>query len=91
MLSIYINSFKTIRTDVNRKRWTAITNYHAPYKPLLLMTVFDLIAQGEIKNNFIELTPEFCETFTLYWSKIMPPVRKGNIAMPFFYLTSDGF
>lgn len=55
------------------------------------MTVFDLIAQGEIKNNLIELTPEFCETFILYWSRIMSPERKSNVAMPFFYLTSDGF
>lgn len=91
MLTKYIEAFKNIRTDVNRHRWTAITNNRAPYKPLLLLTIFDLIAQGEIEKNVIELTPEFCETFIIYWSRIMPPGRKGNIAMPFFYLTSDGF
>lgn len=91
MLTNYIESFKKIRTDINRTRWLANTKYRAPYKPLLLLTIFDLISQGEIQKNLIELTPEFCETFSLYWSRIMPPGRKGNIAMPFFYLTSDGF
>lgn len=91
MLANYIEAFKNIRTDVNRHRWAAITKYRAPYKPFLLLTIFDLISQGEIKSNLIELTPEFCETFTLYWARIMPPERKSNIAMPFFYLTSDGF
>ncbi len=91
MLAEYLKSFKNIRTDVNRNRWTSVTKNRAPYKPLLLLTIFDLIAQGEIKNNLIELTPEFCETFTLYWSRVMPPEKKSNIAMPFFYLTSDGF
>ena len=91
MLANYIEAFKNIRTDVNRHRWTAITKFRAPYKPFLLLTIFDLISQGEIKNNLIKLTPEFCETFTLYWARIMLPERKSNIAMPFFYLTSDGF
>lgn len=91
MLSKYIESFKKIKTDINRTRWFSNTKYRAPYKPLLLLTIFDLISQGEIKNNLIELTPEFCETFSLYWFRLMPPERKGNIAMPFFYLTSDGF
>ena len=91
MLAKYLKLFENIRTDVNRHRWSQITKNRAPYKPLLLLTVFDMIAQGEIKNNLIELTPEFCETFILYWSRIMPPERKSNIAMPFFYLTSDGF
>jgi putative restriction endonuclease len=56
-----------------------------------LLRVFDLIARGKIKNNLIEVTPEVCETFTLYWPRVMPPEGKSNIAMPFFYLTSDGF
>lgn len=91
MLSDYLKSFESLRTDVNRHRWSPTTKNRAPYKPLLILTVLDLIAQGEIKNNLIEITPEFCETFILYWSRVMPPERKSNIAMPFFYLTSDGF
>jgi len=86
MLAEHLKSFENLRTDINRDRRSSIIKNRAPYKPLLLLTVFDLIAQGEIKNNLIELPPEFCETFILYWSRIIPPERKSNIAMPFFYL-----
>jgi predicted restriction endonuclease len=91
MLTKYLKLFENIRTDVNRHRWSSITKNRAPYKPLLLLTVFDLITQGEIKNNLIELTREFRGNFIRYWSRIMPPERKSNIAMTFFYLTSDRF
>jgi predicted restriction endonuclease len=83
MLTNYIESFKKIRTDINRTRWLENTKYRAPYKPLLLLTIFDLISQGEIKNNLIELTPEFCETFILYWSRIMPSAGKEILQCPF--------
>lgn len=31
----------------------------------------DLVAQGEIKTNFIELNAELMDTFDLYWVKVM--------------------
>jgi putative restriction endonuclease len=31
------------------------------------------------------------ELFAAYWSKVMPPERRGNLALPFFYLRSSGF
>lgn len=91
MLKTYAEAFENLRTDVNRNRWSSLTKHRAPYKPLLLLTVFDFISQGVIKENFVELTPEFCETFMLYWSRMMPPELRSNIAMPFFHLTSEGF
>lgn len=91
MLANYLKSFENLRTDVNRNRWSSVTKHRAPYKPLLLLTVLDLISQGIIKDNFIELTPEFCETFILYWARVVPPEKRSNIAMPFFHLTSEGF
>ncbi len=91
MLANYLESFENLRTDVIRNRWSSVTRHRSPYKPLLLLTVIDLISQGEIKSNFIELTPEFCETFILYWARVMPPEKRSNIAMPFFYLVREGF
>lgn len=91
MLANYAEAFEKIRSDTSRARWSSLTKHRAPYKPLLLLTVFDLISQGVIKSNLIELTPEFCETFTLYWSRVIPPEKRSNIAMPFFHLTRDGF
>jgi putative restriction endonuclease len=91
MIEKYITAFGKLKRDINRQRWSASTNYGAPYKPTLLLTVLDLISQGLIKNNFIELTAELCDVFLIYWSRVIPPEQRSNIAMPFFYLKSDGF
>ena len=87
----YIKSFASLRSDTNRRRWPQRTKHRAPHKPLLLLSVIDLFAEGAIKSNLIELTPDLCETFTLYWSRVMPPDQRGNIALPFSHLKSDGF
>ena len=87
----YIGCFAKLHTDSSHARWSANTCYRAPHKPLLLLAVIDLINQGTITSNLIRLTPELGELFTLYWSRIMSPDRRGNLAMPFFHLKSDGF
>lgn len=91
MLDHYRQAFSKLRTDASPARWSARTRHRAPHKPLLLLSVMDLFAQGLITSNLIELAPELGELFTLYWAKIMPPGRRGNLAMPFFHLQSDGF
>lgn len=91
MLANYAEAFEKIRSDTSRARWSSLTKHRAPHKPLLLLAVFDSISQGIIKNNLIEITPELCETFTIYWSRVMPPEKRSDIALPFFHLTSDGF
>ncbi len=90
-LADYIGAFSRLHTDRSPARWSEATRYQAPHKPLLLLSVIDLFAEGTIKSNLIELTPELGQLFTLYWSKVMPPDRRGNIALPLFFLRSDGF
>lgn len=51
----------------------------------------DLFAECASTFNLIELTPDLGELFTLYWARVMPPDRRGNLALPFFHLKSDGF
>ncbi|MFC1495331.1 HNH endonuclease [Thermodesulfobacteriota bacterium] len=51
----------------------------------------DLIAQGEIKENFIEPSFELVNTFYTYYSGIMPPGSKTSMAYPFSRLQTDGF
>lgn len=48
MLDRYPRMFGNLRTDKNRKRWSALTCFQAPHKPFLLLSVMDLIAQGRI-------------------------------------------
>lgn len=87
----YARRFAGLRRDVSRARWTEGTRNGAPHKPLLLLSVLDLFEQGRITTNLIELTLDLGELFTRYWARIMPPDRRGNLALPFFHLRSDGF
>ena len=62
----------------------------APHQPLLLLTVIELIEQGQIHENKIPLSPDLAETFLKYWTKVVID-RKPDIVLPFFHLKSSGF
>lgn len=47
-------------------------------------------SRAESLPALIELAPNLGELFTLYWTRILPPHRRGNLALPFFHLRSDG-
>jgi predicted restriction endonuclease len=61
MLEKYIHIFSNLRTDKNRNRYPSVTTHRAPHKPLLLLSIMDLIAQGQITENFIEPSYELVE------------------------------
>ena len=90
-LAQYLKSFSCLRTDKNRKRWSALTTYQAPHKPFLLLSIMDLIAQGLIAQNFIEPSFELLDTFNTYWNSVMPLGSKTSMAYPFPRLKTDGF
>jgi putative restriction endonuclease len=89
-VSYYIRAFTHLRTD-STGGWADVTKLHAPNKPLLLLSLLDLFAQGQIQANFIEVTPELGDLFASYWGRIMPPARQGNFALPFFHLRTSSF
>ena len=91
MLEKYLESFSNLRTDKNRNRYPAITDHRAPHKPFLLLSIMDLIAQGQIKEDFIEPSYELVETWNTYYFSIMPPGSKTSMAYPFSRLKTDGF
>jgi putative restriction endonuclease len=90
-LESYLECFAKLHSDSSRSRWPPTTHYRAPHKPVLLLAVMDLIAEETVSANLIEITPDLGELFTLYWSRVMPPDQRGNLALPFFHLKSDGF
>lgn len=65
----------------------------APHKPLLLLSVIDLIETGIINSLIIELSDALVESFKrnadIYASGIEH--FKPNIGMPFFYMRSEPF
>ena len=90
-LETYINVFSSLHTDKGKNKYPSHTKHQAPHKPLLLLSVIDLIEEGAIKDNFIKLSPELGETFTTYWSIVMPSDKIGKIVYPFFHLRKDNF
>jgi putative restriction endonuclease len=65
MLEKYLKRFANLRTDKNRNRYSAITTHRAPHKPFLLLSIIDLMAQGQITKNFIEPSYELVETWEI--------------------------
>jgi putative restriction endonuclease len=68
-----------------------MTTHRAPHKPLLLLSLIDLFAEGSVSSNLIKLNTELMQLFGEYWSLVMPYDTHGSIALPFFHLKSDGF
>src|SRR6056297_2556048 len=87
----YIHKFSHLHTAGNRKYWNEDTAFKAPNKPLLLLSIIDLIQEGMVSPELIQLTPDLCDIFARFWSLCMPPHRKGDIALPFLHLKSEGF
>lgn len=85
----YLTSIVKLNTSKNKTHYTYSTKYQAPHKPILLLCLMDLIAQGNPPVNFFELTPDLIELFRDYWELVMPVDRRPNISMPFFHLRSD--
>ncbi|BAZ18898.1 hypothetical protein NIES4071_107830 (plasmid) [Calothrix sp. NIES-4071] len=70
--------------NVNRSMGTA------PNKPILLLSIIELISRGGIRKNQIPLSGELVATFMNVW-RHLEPNRNPDIGQPFFYLRSDGF
>ena len=90
-IDCYLQMFSSLRTDRNRKRWSVFTGFQAPHKPLLLLSILDLIAAKIITRNFIEPSLELVETFNDYWNKIMPLGTTASMSYPFYHLRSASF
>ncbi len=91
MLETYKKAFSKLRADAIPGRWPQATNNRAPYKPFLLLAILDLVAQHQIKTNFIELNADLLDVFELYWAKVVGQDKESNIVLPFFHLKSEGF
>ncbi|GGA58907.1 hypothetical protein [Okeania sp. KiyG1] len=66
---------------------------NAEYKPILILSVIDLIAQGFIENNQIAASEQLIDTFNKHWDILSSGTYQGkdNLHLPFFYLQSEGF
>ena len=82
----YYNCFGNLNT-------AKMKGHSAPHKPLLLLSVLDLIEQGIITSNLIELSDalinRFKENTKAYLGNSI--IFNPNIGYPFYHLTSEPF
>lgn len=90
-LEHYARRFARLRTDKNRSVFPERTHNRAPYKPILLMCVMDLLGSGVIGSNFVEVDDDLTETFARYRERVLPGYGYGNLALPFFHMKSEGY
>lgn len=64
----------------------------APHKPILILSVIELIEEGLITENRIQITPELVATFQKLWLKLVPEEGwQPRFFLPFFHLSSEDF
>ncbi len=90
-IDYYLTAFAKLRVDKNKKTWSRLTNYGSPYKPFLLLSIFDHINTGLITGNFIEPSFELTQTFLDYTALLPDFGRQAGMAYPFYHLESSGF
>jgi putative restriction endonuclease len=83
-LNYYANKFTKLRVD---RAHGAV----APHKPILLLSVIELIEQDLLRANQIPLSAELIAAFLKLWQQLGSTIHSADIGMPFFHLTSDGF
>jgi putative restriction endonuclease len=92
-LQAYIQQFANLRRAPG-SMWSATTKKLAPHKPLLLLSLIDLIARGAVTSNFIDVTGDLVELndlFASYWRQVVPLSQTSSIAFPFSRLRSEPF
>ena len=74
--------------------WDEATKKQAPHKPLLLLSLLDLVARGVVNSQFIDVREdlvELNELFTNYWRRVVPIRQTSSIAFPFSRLHNEPF
>jgi len=61
----------------------------APHKPVLLMTLIELIDKGYILNNRVYVDPELVGNFQENWRLLVNTLHQPDFTQPFYYLQSE--
>ena len=63
----------------------------APHKPVLLLTIIELLEKGIIADNRVGVTPELVATFKENFALLAEASHNDDFTQPFFYLKNEGF
>jgi putative restriction endonuclease len=85
VLATYVKKFSKLRVDRSK-------GSPAPHKAILLLSIIDSIAHGEITENKIYITPELVARFKDNWHNLVKTSNfTANFSLPFYHLKSEGF
>jgi putative restriction endonuclease len=85
-LAYYCNCFAKLNVSKTKERGTA------NHKPILILSVLELITQQSIVTNRIFVSDELIETFKKYWSILATDSTYTDaLHYPFVHLRRDGF
>lgn len=85
ILHRYINSIKNLNRGFNKGLGKA------PHKPILLLSIIQLIHNKEINSNRIFITPELLLAYRNNWEFLVESAHIPNFALPFFHMRSEPF
>lgn len=85
LLEKYIKQFKSLNRASHK------TMGKAPHKPIMLLSVLQLIQKGDIQTNKIYITGELVIAFKRNWNRLVETNHIPNFALPFFHLNSEPF
>lgn len=66
-------------------------SYERPHKPVLLLSIIDLLDRGVIDRNMFPFNSELIQTFRRYFKVVARNNDKPSIQNPFYHLSGDGF
>lgn len=84
-LAYYCKRFSELNVSSSKKRG------NAPYQPILLLSIIDLIAQGRIETPQVTVSDDLIQTFQKYWNIFGSSAYQGGLHYPFFALQTQGF
>lgn len=61
----------------------------APHKPILLLTLVELIDKGLVLNNRFEVNEDLVGLFQENWRLLVRTAHQSDFTQPFYYLQSD--
>lgn len=81
----YSNYFKKLNRGFNKGLG------RAPHKPILLLSIIQLISKGIITTNRIFITSDLLLSFRQNWKILVDTNHTNNFSLPFFHLRSEPF
>ena len=84
-LSRYLHQFERL----NRASHSTLGK--APHKPILLLSVLQLVRDGIIQSHRIFISPDLVIAFKSNWELLVKTGHTATFALPFFHLRSEPF